>query len=65
MITILSDDEQRKATVRESRGTCTITYYRWTGPGSLKPRWIYERCTESHFPLHLVLDSTHAVINRP
>ncbi len=30
MITVLSDDERRKAVVRESRGTCTVTVG-WAG----------------------------------
>jgi len=65
MIIILSDDERRKAVVHASRGTCTVTYYRRAHPRATFPRWIYERCAESEYPLHLVLDMTVEVVNRP
>ena len=52
MITILSDDEQRKAVVAETRGGFTTGYYRRKADG----RWVFGHAAFSEWPLHLVLD---------
>lgn len=64
MITIMSRDEQRKAVVTESKNgyPMLVEYYRRTGSVG-GDRWIYDRCATVDRPLHLVLDTTHAVVN--
>ncbi len=60
MITILSDDEQRKAVVAGTRDGFTVTHYRRRGDGS----WVYDHAAFSEWPLHLVLNSACGVVNR-
>lgn len=59
MITILSDDERRKATVAETRDGFTVTHWRRKGDGS----WVYDHAAHSDWPLHLVLDCVCGVVN--
>lgn len=61
MITILSRDEQRRATVSEGRDGVTATYYRRAANGS--DRWVYVRCATMAVPLHLALDMAHGILN--
>lgn len=61
MITILSHDEQQKAIVAEARDGFTVTYYRRTA----NERWAFGHAAFSDYPLHLVLDMAHGVVNAP
>ncbi len=59
MITILSDDEQRRAVVSETQDGFAVAYSRRRGDG----RWTFEHAAFSEWPLHLVLDLAVGVVN--
>ena len=65
MITVLSRDEMRKGVVTESRDGFTVTYYRKAQNWN-RTEWVYDHCaTIGDAPLHLVLDTAHAVVDAP
>lgn len=60
MITILSDDEKRKATITETRDGFTITYRRRR---TIDGNWLFDHAAFSEWPLHLVLNQANEVVN--
>ena len=61
MITILSDNELRKATISETKGGFTIAHYRRK---SDRNTWVFDHAAFSEWPLHLVLDMAHSVVTQ-
>lgn len=60
-ITILSKGEIIKAVVDDGGDEITATYYRRASGGVRG--WIFLRTTTVAGPLHLALDTVHAVVN--